>query len=167
MNKTFKQEQDIWFEVTKDVIPLDKTQNTVNFDKTDKASSTKNIILKKTMQIRNKTNNRAEIDRKKAKEIKNKGLKTNARLDLHGLTQDQAYSRLCRFIENNWLKGIRNLLIITGKGKNEEGSGVLRQMLPRWLLEPQFNKMILYITTANPQDGGDGAFYVVLRKNNR
>ena len=148
-----------WEEFIKDIKPLDKKlkPKTVISRKAPKID-----IIKEPKQI-NKTR-KAQIDRKKADEIKKKGLKTEAKLDLHGLTQEQAYNKLERFIKNNWLKGVRNLLVITGKGKDFEGSGILKQMLPKWLAETKFNPMILHITTAKPNDGGEGAFYIVLRK---
>ncbi|MGD9637595.1 MAG: Smr/MutS family protein [Alphaproteobacteria bacterium] len=175
--KISQEEKKLWHEFVKDVKPLHK--NSIDPIETDDISSileekeitdVENLAAKKSLLIRkerkrNETAKRVSIDTKKAREIKKKGLKTEAKLDLHGLTQNMAYDRLCRFVEQNWLRGVRNLLIITGKGKDLEGSGILRQMLPKWLGESKFDKMILHITNAKPSQGGDGAFYVVLRKN--
>ena len=67
------------------------------------------------------------------------------------------------------------MLVITGKGnpKNDENApwmmsphGVLKQMVPRWLNEPELAALIASVA-ARPMSshGGDGALYVYLRKN--
>lgn len=91
-----------------------------------------------------------------------------AKVDLHGLRQIQAHQVLSDFIKNCARQGLKNLLIITGKGLNlREGdikSGVIKQNFPRWLEEPQLRPFIHFYAPAHPKDGGNGAFYVVLRK---
>jgi len=86
----------------------------------------------------------------------------DARLDLHGMMQHQAYSELGRFIQKQVTRGARLLLIITGKGKDLHG--VLRASLPGWLMAGEFKPHILTIHPAHPKHGGDGATYVLLRK---
>jgi DNA-nicking Smr family endonuclease len=85
-----------------------------------------------------------------------------ARLDLHGYTQEEAYSALVRFIQTNYMQQRRALLIITGKGT--EGKGVLRQQLPRWLATDTLKDKILAIAPSRPEDGGQGAYYILLRR---
>jgi DNA-nicking Smr family endonuclease len=85
-----------------------------------------------------------------------------ARLDLHGYTQTEAYDALVRFIHANYLQQRRALLIITGKGK--EGKGVLKQELSRWLGTDALKDKILAAAPARPEDGGVGACYVLLRR---
>ncbi len=85
-----------------------------------------------------------------------------ARLDLHGLTKDEAYKILCDFIITQ--RGVRRkcVLVITGKGR--DGQGVLRQKLPIWLDSNILSPHILLSTVAHAKHGGGGAFYVILRK---
>jgi DNA-nicking Smr family endonuclease len=56
--------------------------------------------------------------------------KIDARLDLHGKTQIQAYDLLRDFIEDAYYKKKRCLLVITGKGNSP---GILRQAVPDWM----------------------------------
>lgn len=85
-----------------------------------------------------------------------------ARLDLHGKTEQAAYGSFSSFIEANAAKGRRLLLIVTGRGK--DGESVLRKNLPRWCDVPPFSAHILAVRLAAPHHGGDGAYYVLLRK---
>jgi DNA-nicking Smr family endonuclease len=42
--------------------------------------------------------------------------------------------------------------------------GVLKQMVPRWLNEPELAALIASVQPAHVKHGGDGALYVYLRK---
>lgn len=84
------------------------------------------------------------------------------KLDLHGLTQDQAYSRLETFLFNAISNKIKVVMVITGKGKGEEG-GILRQKLPLWLENMSLAKHIISYTHAAQHHGGLGAYYIYLR----
>jgi DNA-nicking Smr family endonuclease len=86
-----------------------------------------------------------------------------ARLDLHGMTAAQAETRLRRFIDSAALANHRCVLIITGKGR--DGQGVLRKLVPEWLKTPPLSARILAMARATRADGGDGAMYVMLRRN--
>jgi DNA-nicking Smr family endonuclease len=85
-----------------------------------------------------------------------------AKLDLHGMGQAEAYDALHRFIIRSRGRDLRNLLVITGKGR--VGGGVLRRLLPLWLEEASLRGAILAFTPARREDGGEGAFYIRLRK---
>ena len=49
-----------------------------------------------------------------------------ARLDLHGMTQDQAHTALVSFMADAQADGKRCVIVITGRGRISEGGGVLR-----------------------------------------
>lgn len=85
-------------------------------------------------------------------------------LDLHGMTQAAAHQALLRFVATAMRQEKRTLLVITGKGSRLAGGGVLRRLLPLWLEEPPLRAKVLACTPARIEDGGDGAFYVRLRK---
>uniref|UniRef100_UPI0025EA420D Smr/MutS family protein n=1 Tax=uncultured Caulobacter sp. TaxID=158749 RepID=UPI0025EA420D len=85
-----------------------------------------------------------------------------ARLDMHGLDQDQARATLEGFIRRAYDDGHRAVLIITGKGK--VGQGVLRQRTPEWLAGPAVREMIAGVSTADQRHGGEGALYVALKR---
>lgn len=100
-------------------------------------------------------------------------LEPDAKLDLHGMTEAAAYRALSRFLNGARQRGNRLILVVTGKGnprKDENASwmvsphGVLKQMVPRWLKEPELAGMIASTKAAHVRHGGDGALYVYLRK---
>lgn len=86
-----------------------------------------------------------------------------ARIDLHGMTQEQAYSRLLGFLEQAQIMGRRTILVITGKGVR--GEGILRNAVPRWLNEPDFRRLVSGYHEAAIVHGGSGALYVRVRRN--
>lgn len=102
------------------------------------------------------------IDRPVLKKLAKGRLDVDARLDLHGLTADTARQRLVDFLELSRAAGHRLVLVITGKGMN--GMGVLRQSLPHWLEMPPCTHLVNGYRVAHSAHGGDGAFYVRLRR---
>ena len=100
-------------------------------------------------------------------------LEPDARIDLHGMTQLAAHRTLFAWMTTAHSRGHRLVLVVTGKGnprKDEDASwmasphGVLKQMVPRWLKEPELAAMIAAVQPAHTKHGGDGALYVYLRK---
>ncbi|HAX91425.1 MAG TPA: hypothetical protein DCY07_04360 [Rhodospirillaceae bacterium] len=85
-----------------------------------------------------------------------------AKLDLHGQTEASAYEAFKDYVETQSKRGKRMLLVITGKGA--DGASVLRANLPRWCDVPPFDSLVLAVRTAAQHHGGDGAYYVLLRK---
>ena len=86
----------------------------------------------------------------------------DARLDLHGLTQAEAYDRLTAFLATAQARGNRCVLVITGRGLRK--GGTLRAMTPRWLDEPPNRPRVLAFAQAGLSHGGEGAIYVLLRR---
>jgi DNA-nicking Smr family endonuclease len=91
-------------------------------------------------------------------------LPIEGRVDLHGLTQDQAYSLLFSFLHRAHAGGIRYVLVITGKGSSSGGDGVLRRAVPAWLSTPAFRPLVSSHDHAARNHGGSGALYVRLRR---
>jgi len=85
-------------------------------------------------------------------------LEPEAKLDLHGYRQEAAYRALQRFLMRAHGMGQRVVLVVTGKG------GPLRDIFPRWLGEAEFQNIVSGISAAHARHGGDGAFYVALKK---
>ncbi len=102
----------------------------------------------------------SELDARTSERFRKGQIPIEATLDLHGMTQAEAYTALLSFLKRAHGKNYRCILIITGKGK--ENMGVLRQNLPSWLAE---HDTVLKTAPARPKDGGSGAFYVYLRRN--
>ncbi|MBM3607854.1 MAG: DNA mismatch repair protein MutS [Alphaproteobacteria bacterium] len=125
----------------------------------------------------------AEIDHKTRRSIRRGGVEIDARLDLHGLYQQQAHDTLLDFLRAARERGLRLVLVITGKGQNfgqsqasndhhfqaavENASGVLRRSVPLWLQEPAFRAMVSGFGPAERQHGGDGALYIRIRRQRR
>ncbi len=106
----------------------------------------------------------AGVDRRSAQRLTRGQLPVEAALDLHGHTQDQAHAALDRFLSQAQARGLRCVLVITGKGTTKEAGGVLRAQVPRWLNEPANRARILAFDYAQPKDGGLGALYVLIRR---
>jgi len=113
------------------------------------------------------------LDTRSAERLKRGQLPIEGRLDLHGMTQENARAALDHFIGEAYASGKRALLIITGKGlKPREpmhpwdhgAGGVLKAMTPRWLNEAPNRTRVLAITEAQPRHGGSGALYVLIRR---
>jgi DNA-nicking Smr family endonuclease len=104
------------------------------------------------------------IDRRTAERLRKGRMDIDRRLDLHGLTQEAAHAALDRAVATAWRDGVRVLLVITGKGSMKDGGGVVRRNLPRWLAVGANAPRVLRIESAQPQHGGAGAFYVLLRR---
>ena len=104
----------------------------------------------------------AGIDRATAERLKRGRRTIEARLDLHGLTQAEAHQALAHFIAGSRAAGRRCVLVITGRGRFS--GGVLKEAVPRWLNEAGLRRHLLAIAPAQPQHGGNGALYVLLRR---
>ena len=108
-----------------------------------------------------------DVDRRLGQRLKRGQLPIESRLDLHGQRRDEAHTELIGFLADAQARGVRCLLVITGKGRRtplDEERSVLKAMLPRWLNEPPNRNRVLAFAHARPQHGGEGAFYVLLRK---
>jgi DNA-nicking Smr family endonuclease len=120
----------------------------------------------------------ADFDRRKARQISAGKVEIEARIDLHGLRQRDAVHRLRAFLLDAHARGLRTVLVITGKGGEAERGdttemlgqsrrGVLRRNVPHWLEAPELRAVVLGYTNASVRHGGDGAIYVQLRKSRR
>ncbi len=91
-----------------------------------------------------------------------------ARIDLHGRTQDEAHAMLLRFLRRAQDEGVRFALVITGKGARarDEWSerGVLKRQVPLWLKLPEFRAYVVGFEPAHVGHGGEGALYVRIKK---
>jgi len=91
-------------------------------------------------------------------------LPIEGRVDLHGMTQDEAYSLLLTFLHRAHAGGIRYVLVITGKGSSSGGDGILRRSVPAWLSTPAFRHLVSSHDHAARNHGGSGALYIRLRR---
>ncbi|MBR0557643.1 Smr/MutS family protein [Ciceribacter sp. L1K23] len=94
-------------------------------------------------------------------------LALEARLDLHGLIQSEAHTVLLDFLIRAHERGLRHVLIITGKGSSLGSDGALKRAVPMWFANPQFRYLISSYETAAHHHGGEGALYVRLSRGGR
>jgi DNA-nicking Smr family endonuclease len=124
----------------------------------------------------------SDFDRKAARRLRGGRIDIEARVDLHGLRQSEAHTTLRRFLMSCHARGLRWVLVITGKGAprrrgededaytsnfGSEERGVLRRNVPIWLAEPELRAIVVSFTAAAIQHGGEGALYVQLRNPER
>ena len=126
----------------------------------------------------------APFDRKRSRRIASGRIDIEARLDLHGARQVEAYGRFRTFLTDCASRGLSTVLIVTGKGgprsdtrldNSDRGEftgygmdaperGILRRSVPMWLEEPELRLLVASYTTADVKHGGDGALYIHLRR---
>lgn len=90
---------------------------------------------------------------------------SNNVIDLHGFTLDQAYQHLKSFLKNSFENNLRDLVIITGKGRPEK-PGIIKLEVERWLKYTELNNNILkFQVVTNSLGEEQGAIRVTLRRN--
>ncbi len=163
-------EKTLWDYVTKDVTPLkSKIGDNKKTEQPEKPQVKSKKQIEKSQPYRSEKTRANEIDHQTARRLKRGQIPIEGRLDLHGMTQTQAYDALQRLIPMSYGQKKRCILIITGKGTRRSSDaeykpGVLKQKVPEWLREPPLQQFILKTQTAHIKDGGEGALYVYLRR---
>lgn len=120
------------------------------------------------------------LDGATAERLRKGKIEPDATLDLHGMTQAQAHTRLVSFVRQRHERGDRCVLIVTGKGSPMRGephatargfvmperskAGVLRELAPMWLESAETRALVVGVQPAHARHGGGGAFYVYLRR---
>ena len=104
----------------------------------------------------------APLDRRIEKKISGGKVSIEARLDLHGLTLEQGFRRVHDFLPSCHDRGLRTVLIITGRGREDKET--LRSGLPKWLGTAALSGIVSGLCPARRRHGGEGAFYVRLKK---
>ena len=107
-----------------------------------------------------------KLSKKKTLKIKN--------IDLHGFTLEQANIAITKFIEDCYQNSVSKIIVVTGKGLHSnvekdpyvsKDLSILKYSVPEYIEnnEELMNK-IIEIKDAKIEDGGAGAFYILLRK---
>ncbi len=94
--------------------------------------------------------------------------------DLHGYSLDEANIKISEFIKDSYEKGLKKIIIVTGKGihsQNEKDPyisknlGILKYSVPEYIKNSnELMSLISEIKQADKEDGGGGAFYLFLKK---
>ncbi len=185
-------DDDLWNAVKSGVKPIEReehspailTRNAVFVKNTGKEASGKTTLKISEEQTTDTTGQdfrteikqplSTEIDRNTLKRLQRGQIPVEAKLDLHGMTRDQAHAALLEFIASSHASRMRCVMVITGKGSTGtlngpdrdmfHTRGVLRAKVPQWLSDPAFRPWILQAVPAKPRHGGEGALYVLLRR---
>ena len=108
----------------------------------------------------------------KEKDKKILSTRTKKTLDLHGFSLSEANTVVHETLEDCFLKGIRALKIITGKGSRSKNFNdpykskdlsILKNSVPEYIQNSDLKKYVIRIREADPSDGGQGAIYVFLK----
>ena len=96
-------------------------------------------------------------------------------IDLHGYTLDQANKFIESFIIKSYEENINKIIVVTGKGLHSQNEkdpyvskelSILKYSVPEFISKNKnLMKIINEITDAKVEDGGEGAFYIFLKKN--
>ena len=94
--------------------------------------------------------------------------------DLHGYSLDEANNKINDLIKDSYEKGVKKLIIVTGKGLHSQNEkdpyisknlGILKYSVPEYIKNSdELMSLISQIKEAENEDGGSGAFYVYLKK---
>lgn len=101
-------------------------------------------------------------DRGAEKRIRRGRVEIGGTLDLHGHNQDTGRAALARFLQAAHARGARTVIVVTGVGRS--GQGVLKRRLPDWLAERDLRPLVSGFAQAHRTHGGEGAYYVFLRR---
>ena len=95
------------------------------------------------------------------------------KLDLHGCSLAEANTKVMKFINKSYEKNFRKLLVVTGKGLRSKAyedpyrsndMSILKNSVPNFIKSNQeILSKIIKISKADQEDGGDGAFYILLK----
>ncbi|OJW47574.1 MAG: hypothetical protein BGO67_04300 [Alphaproteobacteria bacterium 41-28] len=157
-DKLTPEDLQLWQANVKDVKPLSKKVPKRKEPPVAKIRTPQKPPLKRIVKI---SPSLAPLQNLGRKELRH--LKIDARLDMHGLSLEEGFDALERFLVRSQERGLKNVLVITGKGALS-AENTLRHQFPRWLEETPLRELITSYHPAKPQDGGSGAFYVGIRK---
>ena len=181
-----KKDNQIFFKYTHGVEPI----NRKNRIKKGIKKIPKNIIkqIVKTKQIETIKDKKTENIKKSQflietgrtnKMLKKGQIHIDKKIDFHGKILSQAEDEFQNTVLESYKQKKRCLLFITGKGLHKQPNlfddklnkspklfyGKIRGAFLEWIRKPELAKYILTTEKASFEHGGDGAFYVYLRKN--
>ena len=108
------------------------------------------------------------LDQKKTSKPKIK------KIDLHGLSLNEANKKIEMLVNKCFAEGVEKMIIITGKGTRSKivnnpyvsrDLSILKNSVPNYInTNSKIKNKIVSISKAEIKDGGDGAFYIFLKK---
>ena len=180
---TNKDDDNTFIKYFKGIKPIKKTNRVIKpIPKQKSATKTIEISKKqKTYKVIEKTQNFVlpqELKIRKTyinKKLRKGKILINKKIDFHGYSLEEAKELFLSTIINCFIKNYRCILFITGKGLNKKITntprdnklyyGKIRNEFLNWVSLKEVQSKILNVQQANSEHGGDGAFFVYLRKN--
>lgn len=105
---------------------------------------------------------RPGVQKKMLRKLRRGQLRIEDELDLHGMRVNEAGDALARFLAECTRRRLRSVRVIHGKGLGSGiGRSVLKENVARWL---SLRDEVMAYSSAQPNDGGTGAVYVLLRR---
>ena len=90
-------------------------------------------------------------------------MKCDSRIDLHGLTRDEAWNRLESFVTEAERAGYKKIMIVHGKGIHTKGTDpVLGEMVRKFI---EIDKRLGTSGHPDSNQGGKGSTWVILKNN--
>ena len=176
------EDKDVFLKSIKGVRPIKKSSKIQK-----KIKNTPSHLIKKkpiTKELRTNTVEEKNININKIfiiekgkinKELRRGSIPIDKKIDFHGKSLVEAENQFINTITNSFKEKQRCILFITGKGlrktvENDNNTpklfyGKIRNSFLDWIKKPELSKYILSVEKAGLKQGGDGAFYVYLRKN--
>ena len=121
-------------------------------------------------------NSNEKLPNKDGATKKRKNIKIGS-IDLHGYTLDEANKIIENFINKCFLENVSKLIVVTGKGLHSENQkdpfvskdlGILKYSVPEFISNnSSLMSLINEMADAKPEDGGQGAFYIFLKKKSK
>jgi DNA-nicking Smr family endonuclease len=164
-----EEEEALWNGFVRSITPLRRSQKTPSGEKTQLPAAAKKLHPQRPAAP-TPTPALAPLERRLKQRVARGRAPIDARIDLHGFTQNEAYAVLLRFLERAQADACRLVLVVTGKGggggPHDRASerGVLRRQVPLWLELPEFRALVVGFDNAHAGHGGDGALYLRLRR---
>jgi DNA-nicking Smr family endonuclease len=107
------------------------------------------------------------------KKNQKKLLKTK-HIDLHGFTLENANKKIANIIDDAYDNGVSKIIVVTGKGLHSnvekdpyvsKDLSILKYSVPEFIENNiELKKKIFEIKNAKIEDGGSGAFYILMKK---
>ena len=178
-----KDNNNIFLKSLEGVRPLKKNNKIIKpIPKATKSNSPRTIIKevkdeKIFEKIKNITTQKKTVIHKSSinKKLKKNKIPIDRKIDFHGCSLDEAKNFFFNTINDCFLKNFRCILFITGKGSTKKVNdysretklyyGKIRSNFLSWVNHSAAQSKILNVQQANIKSGGDGAFFVYLRKN--
>lgn len=108
---------------------------------------------------------RLDVDPREVRRLRRGQYAIDGKLDLHGMSLEQARDAVSAFVRKRSLDGDRVIQIIHGKGEHSpRGLAVLRGEIGAWLSDGRAARHVAAFATAPDDMGGEGALLVLLAR---